>query len=174
MTKFKWFFMIISIGLNALLGFLFLRGDMAPKMDFGIVIGPFSITNTAAAQGGESYVVAYKNGVYWWSIDSNVLSMNIGVDGEVVARLDAATGHIKSTTVGLLNPEGKRCYYTDMNGDGIPDKKRIGGEDGYQIFYNGDFVPSYTDGENRYVKIDGIQHRIKFNGVRWVTEDNFP
>jgi hypothetical protein len=61
-----------------------------------------------------------------------------------------------------------------MNGDGIPDKKRIGGEDGYQIFYNGDFVPSYTDGENRYVKIDGIQHRIKFNGVRWVTEDNFP
>lgn len=97
--------------------------------------------------------------------------MNVGVDQEVTLRTDSQTGRVKSTTIGLLDSTGKRCYLTDFNADGIPDKKRIGGsEDDWQIFYNGKFIPSFAKGDARHATIDGVEKSVKFDDQKWVVE----
>ncbi len=96
--------------------------------------------------------------------------MNVGVNQELTVRTDSQTGRIKSTTIGLVDSSGKSCYFTDLNADGIPDKKRIGSDENWQIFYNGMFVPSFEKGDARHAVLDGVEKSVKFDGEKWVVE----
>ena len=129
---------------------------------------PFSITNLSNSTNGQSYIIAFQGGKFWWTVQGDVLSMNAGLNQEATMRLDPTTGRVKSTTIELINSDGKGCYFTDMNGDGIPDKKRISGEENSQVFYNGSFSPSFTDGTNRFIAHGGTNVAVRFNGKQWV------
>jgi hypothetical protein len=164
--------LIISLGLNVFLAYSIAKrtsGNIKPLVD---TAGLFSITNLNPLAGSEDYVVAYKNGKYWWNIDGDVISMNIGFQQGAILRLDKSTDRIKSTTIELLDTNGTDCYFTDMNADGIPDKKRMGGGDDWQIFYNGKFVPSFMKNNTRYAVINSVEHPVKFDGEKWVASES--
>jgi hypothetical protein len=58
-----------------------------------------------------------------------------------------------------------------MNADGIPDKKRMPGDgENWSVFYNGEFVPSFKQGKNRYITNSGTKVIVTFDGARWVEE----
>lgn len=130
---------------------------------------PFTITNINDSASGEGYIVVFGGGKYWWTIDGEILSINAGVDQEMTMRLDKSTGRAKSTTIELFDDNGKHCYFTDMNADGIPDKKRVADETDLQIFYDGKFVPSFSKGESRYITKDGTNLPVTYDGARWRT-----
>ena len=96
--------------------------------------------------------------------------MNAGLNQEVTFRLDKATGHVKSTTIELVNGDGKGCYFTDFNADGIPDKERISDEKDFRVFYGGEFTPSFTDGTNRFIVRGATKLPIIFDGKKWVAK----
>ena len=127
----------------------------------------FTITNLNCSVDGNGYVVVYLGGKSWWTIDREFLSINAGVDQEMTIRLDKDTGRAKSTTIELFDDIGRHCYFTDMNADGIPDKKRIAGESDFQIFYNGRFVPSFAEADSRSILINGTSLPVKFDGALW-------
>ncbi len=127
----------------------------------------FTITNLNGSASGDGYVVVYLGGKSWWTIDGEILSVNAGVDQEMTIRLDKETGRAKSTTIELFDGSGRHCYFTDMNADGIPDKKRVAGESDYQIFYNGQFVSSFAEADSRSISINGTNLPVKFDGTRW-------
>ena len=158
---------------SLLLNFLFCFGHLNSKASSSPDAGlsHFVITNTADSTNADNYLVVFDGGKYWWSIDGSVLSMNIGLHQEATVRLDPATGKIKSTTIGLLNEDGKECFFTDLNADGWPDKKRIAGqEETFQIFYQSEFIPSFTKGKDRYIFMAGAEKRVRFDGKHWVTD----
>jgi hypothetical protein len=94
--------------------------------------------------------------------------MNAGLDQEATLRLDNVTGRVKSTTIELVNSDGKNCYFTDLNADGIPDKERVSGEEDFRVYYDGKFTPSFRDGTNRFVTCGATNLAIRFDGKQWV------
>jgi hypothetical protein len=130
--------------------------------------GLFSITNLSNPTNGEMYIIAFQDGKFWWTVNGDVLSMNAGLNQEVTLRLDRTTGRVKSTTIELINSDGKGCYFTDFNADGIPDKERVSGEEDFRVFYGGEFTPSFTDGTNRFIVLGATNLAIRFDGKKWV------
>jgi hypothetical protein len=114
------------------------------------------------------YIVAFRDGKSWWTVNEDVLSMNAGVNQEVTLRLDRITGRVKSTTIELIDGDGKNCYFTDFNADGIPDKERVSGEEDFRVFYAGEFMPSFKDGTNRLIRLGATNLAIRFDGKKWV------
>lgn len=166
----KSFFKVVllcSVVLNLVLGFAVFsrRPERSPLTDD--MGEQFAITNLARTLGSNRYLVAFQNGKYWWTIDDAFLSMNAGLNQETTLRLDKTSGRVTSTTVELTDENGRHCYFTDLNADGIPDKKRIGGDENWSVFYEGRFVPSVAKGPGRDIPHAGTNLTVVFDGTRW-------
>jgi len=170
MKRFLAILLTLSLILNLYLAFTFFKRVSVISGLSVNTLGPFSITNLNNSANSPDCIITYQNGKYWWNIDGEVISMNIGFQQGAILRLDKSTGRIKSTTIELLDTNGTDCYFTDMNADGIPDKKRLGGGDDWQIFYNGEFIPSFVKNSMRYVVINSVEHPVKFDGGKWVAQ----
>ncbi len=158
--------LVISLLLNLFLALLLVNRMTAHPKETQIA-QPFSVTNLNTSSSATGYVVAFQEGKYWGTIDADVLSLNVGPHQGVTLRLDKDTGRVKSTTTELYGADDQHCYFTDFNADGVPDKKRVGSDENWQIFYAGEFVPSFAQGTNRYIVKDGTNLLLKFDGGRW-------
>ncbi|MDB6017334.1 MAG: hypothetical protein JWR19_1823 [Pedosphaera sp.] len=159
--------LLCSLAVNLCLGLVLYSHAPRQSERSADAMKQFAITNLDGSVSGDGYVVVFQNGKYWWTIDGNILSMNAGVNQEMTLRLDETSGRVKSTTIELTDAKGQHCYFTDMNADGIPDKKRIGGEENWLVFLGGDFVPSFAKGESRYVMRTGTNLLVTFDGTQW-------
>jgi hypothetical protein len=159
--------LLASLVLNLWLGWVLSKRMLRHDGVSTGTINPFAITNLDGVVSGDGYIVVFRDGKYWWTVDGEMISMNAGVNQEMTLRLDKATGRVKSTTIELIDAKGQYCYFTDMNADGIPDKKRVVGEADWQIFFGGEFVPSFAPGESRYIIKAGTNLPVTFDGTRW-------
>ncbi len=160
--------LVLSVVGNVFLTLIDCKRSLATKVVN--VAGLFSVTNLSTSTSGEMYIIAFQDGKFWWTVNGDVLSMNAGFDQEVTLRLDKTTGRVKSTTIELINSDGKGCYFTDINADGIPDKERVSDEKDFRVFYGGEFTPSFTDGTNRFITRGATNLPIRFDGKQWVAK----
>lgn len=159
--------LLCSLAVNLCLGFV-LYNHVPKQSDRSAgAMNQFAITNLDGSVSGDGYVVVFQSGKYWWTVDGDILSMNAGVNQEMTLRLDKTSGRAKSTTIALTDAQGQHCYFTDMNADGIPDKKRIRSDENWQIFLGGEFVTSFAKGNGRYVVRGGTNLLVTFDGSQW-------
>jgi hypothetical protein len=160
--------LVLSIVVNIYFGIKCFKQPSFPNAGIMTNGDLFTATNITDSTGAIEYIVAFKNGKYWWTLDGNVVSMNVGIHQGATLRLDETTGRLKSTTIDMIDSNGIACSVTDMNADGIPDKKQVAGQaTNWQVFFGGEFVPSFTKGGNRYINQSGTSVTIRFNGTHW-------
>jgi hypothetical protein len=68
MKNFQKIFLAFSISLNIVFGFLITKPTSELKNHFAAIVEPFTVTNLSTSITNVDYVVAYKNGIYWWNI----------------------------------------------------------------------------------------------------------
>lgn len=112
----------------------------------------------------ESVIAVYKDGLAWWSIRSNHLSLNIGIN-ESFSIFLGENGEIAKTIL----EKGKgptRVYYMDDNADGIADRRKRGTNKG-EIFMDGTYYTESVTNRQKYIIKDGKLTPVKFV-QRWV------
>jgi hypothetical protein len=124
---------------------------------------PFEMLSTT-----NGYLVGYRSARYSWNIDSDFVSMNIGVHQSVTFFLNPTNDHVERILLELQSADGKEGYYIlDANGDGIPDSKTIKGSSAKQIFYHGKFLPLVSVGDKSGVMEDGKFKAMTFVNDHW-------
>lgn len=126
-----------------------------------------SITNVVMNDGSEETLVLATNGV-WITMGTNIAGINVGVEQSVHIWFDHSTERITKTLLELTLPNGKKQWVSDFNGDGIPDQRRIGGREGFDIFYHGEWYKSeITPERKRVITVDGGPLLLTFDGTNW-------
>jgi hypothetical protein len=123
---------------------------------------PFQISSNT-----NGYLVAFKNGTCWWSVDSNLLSMNLGLDSSVTFRLDPTNQALKSILLELRSKEGVKYFLSDMNADGTPETRLNAATGRREAFIKGSFYPMIEGGKGRQVSIDGITNELVMEQGQW-------
>jgi hypothetical protein len=114
------------------------------------------------------YVVTYQKARYWWTIETDRVSINIGAYQGVTLFLDPTNDRIRTIVMELKSTNGSPgCYVTDLNGDGIPDQKQIKGTWERQIFYQGKFVTLMSTNDESCIMENGQLKPVHFVGDHW-------
>lgn len=162
----------ISLVLNIILGVLAYRASRSTDVVIGDYLvkhqGRFAImTKQGTAQ--DSFIVAFDDGRFYWTIETNMLSLNVGSEQSFTLQLDKAERRVERTLLEFGDASSGKAYVTDMNADGIPELRRVGTHT--EVFLGGDFYPSKKHGENRVITKDGRELQVTFDGKRWTTKN---
>jgi len=101
------------------------------------------------------------------------LTIQFGTNACLFITFDRATlkpDSIMLDTGGSNGNAGQIVF--DKNADGIPDERKIKGEEGRQIFYMCDWHDRRQDGTNCIIDYDGKPLRLFFDGAAWRPSTN--
>jgi hypothetical protein len=162
----------VSVLLNILLGVLVYRASRSVDSVKGDYLvkhqGRFAIMTERAAPAG-NFIVAFDDGRFHWTIETNMLSLNVGPEQSFTLHLDKAARRVERTLLEFGDADSGKTYVTDMNADGIPEQRRVGTQT--EIFLGGEFYPSKKQGENRVITKDGREFEVTFDGKRWTVKN---
>lgn len=158
----------ISVVLNIILGILAYRASRSTD----VVKGDYLVNHqerfaimTKQGTPEDSFIVAFDDGRFYWTIETNMLSLNVGPEQSFTLHLDKATRRVERTLLEFGGADSGKTYVLDMNADGIPEQRRVGTQT--EVFLGGDFYPSKKHGENRVITKDGREIEVSFDGKRW-------
>jgi hypothetical protein len=161
-------FLGISLVLNIILGVLAYRASRSTdgvKGDYLVKQhGRFAIM-TKQDTPEDSFIVAFDDGRYYWTIETNMLSLNIGLEQSFALILDKTRRRVERTVLEFGDSASGKTYVIDMNADGVPEKRRVGTRT--EIFFGGGFYASKKHGENRVITKDDQEIEVSFDGQRW-------
>ncbi len=162
----------VSIALNIILGVLAYRAGRstaAVKGDYLVKHqGRFAIM-TKRVSPEDNFIVAFDDGRFYWTIETNMLSLNVGPEQSYTLYLDKAARRVERTLLEFGDANSGKTYVTDMNADGIPEQRRVGTQT--EVFLGGDFYPSKKQGESRVITKDGREFEVMFDGKRWTAKN---
>mgnify|MGYP003383339297 CR=1 FL=1 len=142
------------------------RAVLPPPND-PLHVGPFSLAQQSE-NGTNVYFVAFQDGRYFWTLSEPILTDNVRLNQIVSFIINPTNDVVSRTTLETLQPEPRGAMIADFNGDGIPDKRQIIGERGWQLLYQGAFVDSTVDGGMRFVVKEGRKVQVVFKDGRWI------
>jgi hypothetical protein len=134
---------------------------------------PFLITNAASVAQDVEWMIQYTNGVCV-TFGSNNVAITFGFNSSLSATYDS---EMKTPTNIILETAAHGAepgtWVIDLNGDGVPDKRRIKGRQGSQLFYNGDWHWYVPMGHGlAQITNNGAQIVVFFNGHAWQRTDS--
>ncbi len=160
----------ISVLVNCLLivvAFVAHPGKSQPESRSAL--GPFSIvTSPGLPPASKKYLIGFEQGRFYWTVESDMLSLNVGLSQSVTLKISPTNDHIEAVTLELNPQSGQGFYVSDLNADGIPDKKQAKMGGALQIFYGGEFIDSFVEGGRRYILKDGRKQEVVFENWRWL------
>lgn len=129
---------------------------------------PFTFTNLVTdAAKPPSWVVMFTNSLSW-TVEEKRMSMNFGLQGGVTIDLDPNAESVRKIVVELpASKDEPGQWIADVNGDGVPDTRKLKGSEGLQVFYRGDWLASEMEGTNRFVRLGGQKSKVIFLQRRW-------
>ena len=156
--------LLMSVLINLLLAELVVQIFVRTNADISSVAAPFEIVKQT-----NGYMIGLQNARYYWSVETNLMSMNIGPDQSATFNFNPTNDRIESIVLELISKDGTEKYYvSDFNADGIPDRKEIKGSWEKQIFYHGRFLTLFaTNGNQQCIVEDGKLRTVRFSGDGW-------
>ncbi len=128
----------------------------------------FSIMTKDATK--DSYVVAFDDGRYFWTLNGDNQTLNCGIWTSVTTLFDPVNNRVNKQLLEFRDVDGRTVYLTDVNGDGIVDQRRKS-NDPPEYFVGGNFYPSANNGAHKYIYKDGAKIEIEFVNGRWTAKD---
>ena len=161
----------VSILINIIFGVLTYRASRstdAVKGDYLIKRqGRFAIM-TKQITTEDNFIIAFDDGRFYWTIETNILSLNVGPEQSFTLYLDKGTRRVERTLLEFGDADSGKTFITDMNADGIPEQRRVGTQT--EIFLGGDFYPSKKHGDHYTISKDGGEVEVAFDGKRWTAK----
>jgi len=130
----------------------------------------FSITN-AFVDGRIEYLVKAKFGLRIMPTRTDV-TIQFGTNDYINILFNRDTLKPESILLKITGRDGKGQSVFDANADGIPDIRRIEGEDKRQLFLGGEWYFYETSGSNAVIDFNGKPVPFFFDGNTWRENTN--
>ncbi|HVY71377.1 MAG TPA: hypothetical protein VHH73_15700, partial [Verrucomicrobiae bacterium] len=99
-------------------------------------LSSLEVTNFVTEDGREQTIIAATNGVSF-VMSPGEATTYIGLDQSLTLSFNTNSEQVTGFVLEITSPQGEKQWIADLNGDGIPDRRRIGGKAGFDVFYEG-------------------------------------
>lgn len=127
----------------------------------------FHITNIVA--GGQlRQVINVTNGISLYFTESNLVVW-FCKDSDLILNYSAVDLRPESVMLEMPEVGAEPAQATwDINADGVPEFRRIRGQETNEILFRGEWYPKVYVGTNLYISVDGKAIKIGWDGHRFV------
>lgn len=161
-----------SLLVNALLaGWLLFKSPAQRHIEGGYWVsnqGPIAIM-TEESFPGTRLIIVYQDDRFYWTIETNLLILNVGHNESITLSLDGSGRHIRKTLLEGLGGSGETVYITDSNADGIPEERKTGNK--RELFIGGAFYPTKRLGDNQIITMNNHERVVHFDRIRWKIQE---
>jgi hypothetical protein len=129
----------------------------------------FSITNQIV-NGKLQQVMQSTNGISFYFADSYFVVW-LGTNSDMIVDFDPVSLRLKTVMEETSASEnGPAQAVWDMNGDGVPEMRKIKGQTTNEIFYKGEWYAKQIEGTNLVISVDGKDVKVRYDerSGRWI------
>jgi hypothetical protein len=129
---------------------------------------PFSATNIVLDDGSPALVLHGTNGLSV-EMGERRVTMYFGLSNTITAWFDPDSRRLTKLLLETADSEhGRGQWVTDLNADGVPDMRRIKGQNGNELFFKGQWCRSEpAGGTNTLAIVEGKKVLLYYDRRGW-------